>query len=83
MVRGLYVVDIPLEGGNAFNHSNTNLIILIIILFGIFLNGLALSFIALFCRSMIGTCSLAAVVFSITRVMPSQRHSHSRSMNAV
>jgi hypothetical protein len=89
MVRGLYVLDIPLDGGNAFSHKTTKFISSTIILLGIALNGrvlliaLALSFITQICRSISGTCSLVVVVLSVTSRMSSRMQSNSLSISAV
>jgi hypothetical protein len=88
-VRGLYVLDIPLDGGNAFSHKTTKFINSAIILLGILLNGrvlliaLALSFITRICRFISGTCSLVAVVLSVTPRMSSRIRSNYLSISAV
>jgi hypothetical protein len=89
LVRGLYVCEIPLAGGEAFNQSTTKLMSSTIIRLGTLVNdsvlqmARALSLITRICRSISGTCSLAAVVLSVMPRRLSRRHSNSLSISAV
>jgi glycerol uptake facilitator-like aquaporin len=89
IVHGMYVLDTPLDGGTSFSHRTAKLISSTIILLGIFLNdrvlliALALYFITQICLSISGTCSLFAVVLSMTPRMSSLRHSNYLSISAV
>jgi hypothetical protein len=89
MVMGLNVLETPLEGGNALSHSRVKFTSSIIIWPGSFLKGkvllraLARSLMMLICHSMLGTCSLADMVFSVMGETSSRKGSHSLSINAV